>query len=259
VVVGSDDGKIRLFSSSTLTMAKTSIPGLGAPITAVDVAYDSKWVLATTNKYLMVVKTQFRDKAGRCVFGGWLLQVQASSNNIGYAALCMQLYAWTRIGQMTSSHLTCSTLSSGHTYRLTGKCESIQGDERVPGEDGRAGTSAEATAPQGRGPGQGGPHCFGVPVWLHALEVLSRTHDVVLPHPAGGPCGAAEGQVHMDHRGWPPGALDRGLLRRLHSAVELQVGWPCRGLSAVKTPVFDVCQSTSDLLATVSVAHPAGK
>jgi hypothetical protein len=65
VVVGSDDGKIRLFSSSTLTMAKTSIPGLGAPITAVDVAYDSKWVLATTNKYLMVVKTQFRDKAGR--------------------------------------------------------------------------------------------------------------------------------------------------------------------------------------------------
>lgn len=37
VVVGSDDGKIRLFSSSTLTMAKTSIPGLGAPITAVSV------------------------------------------------------------------------------------------------------------------------------------------------------------------------------------------------------------------------------
>ena len=68
MVVGSDDGKIRLFSSSTLTMAKTSIPGLGAPITAVDVAYDSKWVLATTNKYLMVVKTQFRDKAGRCVY-----------------------------------------------------------------------------------------------------------------------------------------------------------------------------------------------
>lgn len=65
VVVGSDDGKIRLFSSSTLTMAKTSIPGLGAPITAVDVSYDSKWVLATTAKYLMVVKTQFRDKNGR--------------------------------------------------------------------------------------------------------------------------------------------------------------------------------------------------
>ena len=72
MVVGSDDGKIRLFSSSTLTMAKTSIPGLGAPITAVDVAYDSKWVLATTNKYLMVVKTQFRDKAGRCVPRGVL-------------------------------------------------------------------------------------------------------------------------------------------------------------------------------------------
>jgi hypothetical protein len=65
VVVGSDDGKIRLFSSATLTMAKTSIPGLGAPITAVDVSHDSMWVLATTSKYLMVVKTQFRDKSGR--------------------------------------------------------------------------------------------------------------------------------------------------------------------------------------------------
>lgn len=43
VVVGSDDGKVRLFSSATLTMAKTSIPGLGAPITAVDVSHDSKW------------------------------------------------------------------------------------------------------------------------------------------------------------------------------------------------------------------------
>ena len=33
MVVGSEDGKIRLFSSTTLTMAKTSIPGLGAAIT----------------------------------------------------------------------------------------------------------------------------------------------------------------------------------------------------------------------------------
>ena len=66
VVVGSEDGKVRLYSSNTLTMAKTAIPGLGAPITSVDVTYDGKWVLATTDKYVMVVKTTFRDKSGRC-------------------------------------------------------------------------------------------------------------------------------------------------------------------------------------------------
>lgn len=65
MVVGSDDGKVRLYSSATLTQAKTSIPGLGASVTAVDVSYDAEWVLATTDRYLMVVKTRFTDKAGR--------------------------------------------------------------------------------------------------------------------------------------------------------------------------------------------------
>lgn len=42
VVVGSDDGKVRLYSEKTLTQAKTAIPGLGLPITDVDVSYDGK-------------------------------------------------------------------------------------------------------------------------------------------------------------------------------------------------------------------------
>jgi len=61
VVVGSDDGKVRLYSEKTLTQAKTSIPGLGATITNVDVTYDGRWVLATTKSYLMVVKTTYKD------------------------------------------------------------------------------------------------------------------------------------------------------------------------------------------------------
>jgi hypothetical protein len=44
--------------------AKTSIPGLGKPITAVDVTYDGAWVLATTADYLMVVKASFSDEDG---------------------------------------------------------------------------------------------------------------------------------------------------------------------------------------------------
>ncbi len=61
VVVGSSDGKIRLYSEKTLTQAKTAIPSLGGAVTAVDVTYDGKWALATTNRYLMVVKTTYKE------------------------------------------------------------------------------------------------------------------------------------------------------------------------------------------------------
>jgi hypothetical protein len=61
VVVGSDDGKIRLYNDKTLTQAKTSIPSLGHSITSIDVSYDGKWVLATTDRYLIVVKTTYKD------------------------------------------------------------------------------------------------------------------------------------------------------------------------------------------------------
>ena len=62
VVIGSEDGQVRMFSETdkALSRAKTSIPGLGAPITSVDVTYDGKWVLATTKSYLMVIKTSYR-------------------------------------------------------------------------------------------------------------------------------------------------------------------------------------------------------
>lgn len=45
--------------------AKTSIPGLGKPITAIDVTYDGNWILATTDDYLMVVKASF-EHDGEC-------------------------------------------------------------------------------------------------------------------------------------------------------------------------------------------------
>lgn len=45
--------------------AKTAIPGLGAPITAIDVTYDGKWVLATTDHYLMLVKTTYTNDKGQ--------------------------------------------------------------------------------------------------------------------------------------------------------------------------------------------------
>lgn len=49
-----------MYSEKSLTRANTAIPGLGGPITAVDVTYDGKWVLATTKNYLMVVKTTYK-------------------------------------------------------------------------------------------------------------------------------------------------------------------------------------------------------
>ncbi|PKA49428.1 Protein CYPRO4 [Apostasia shenzhenica] len=65
IVVGSLDGKIRLYSKSSMRMAKTAFPGLGSPITHVDVTYDGKWILGTTDTYLILVCTVFKDKDGK--------------------------------------------------------------------------------------------------------------------------------------------------------------------------------------------------
>ncbi|RLM79996.1 hypothetical protein C2845_PM12G29360 [Panicum miliaceum] len=65
IVVGSVDGKIRLYSKSSMRMAKTAFPGLGFPITHVDVAYDGKWILGTTDTYLILICTIFKDKDGK--------------------------------------------------------------------------------------------------------------------------------------------------------------------------------------------------
>ena len=66
MVIGSEDGQIRLYSDRSLTRANTAIHGLGAPISAVDVTYDGAWVLATTSRYLMVVKTTYRVRRVCC-------------------------------------------------------------------------------------------------------------------------------------------------------------------------------------------------
>lgn len=65
IVVGSIDGKIRLYSKSSMRMAKTAFPGLGSPITHVDVTFDGKWILGTTDTYLILISTVFKDKDGK--------------------------------------------------------------------------------------------------------------------------------------------------------------------------------------------------
>ncbi|KAL2927573.1 Protein CYPRO4 [Bienertia sinuspersici] len=69
IVVGSLDGKIRLYSKTSMRQAKTAFPGLGSPITNVDVTYDGKWVLGTTDTYLVLICTLFTDKDGRTKTG----------------------------------------------------------------------------------------------------------------------------------------------------------------------------------------------
>ncbi|KAL7118964.1 hypothetical protein ACP275_02G033800 [Erythranthe tilingii] len=69
IVVGSLDGKIRLYSRTSMRQAKTAFPGLGSPITSVDVTYDGKWVLGTTDTYLILICTLFTDKDGRTKTG----------------------------------------------------------------------------------------------------------------------------------------------------------------------------------------------
>jgi len=60
-VTGSDDGKMRLYNvEKSWKQAKTTIPGVGSPITAVDVTFDGKWVLATARNQLVVVKAAYK-------------------------------------------------------------------------------------------------------------------------------------------------------------------------------------------------------
>jgi len=72
VAVGSADGKIRLYSTTSMKQAKTSFPGAGAPITHIDVTFDGKWVLATTDRSLILLNTMWRDEKGheKCAFTG---------------------------------------------------------------------------------------------------------------------------------------------------------------------------------------------
>ncbi|GAB2245715.1 hypothetical protein Droror1_Dr00001208 [Drosera rotundifolia] len=69
IVVGSVDGKIRLYSSNSMREAKTAFPGLGSPITHVDVTYDGKWVLGTTDTYLILISTLFINMDGKTKTG----------------------------------------------------------------------------------------------------------------------------------------------------------------------------------------------
>jgi hypothetical protein len=69
IVVGSVDGKIRLYSKTSMRQAKTAFPGLGSPITHVDVTYDGKWILGTADTYLVLICTLFTDKDGKTKTG----------------------------------------------------------------------------------------------------------------------------------------------------------------------------------------------
>ncbi|KAI3865826.1 hypothetical protein MKW92_009000 [Papaver armeniacum] len=69
IVVGSLDGKIRLYSTTSMRQAKTAFPGLGSPITHVDVTFDGKWILGTTDTYLILICTLYTDKDGKTKTG----------------------------------------------------------------------------------------------------------------------------------------------------------------------------------------------
>lgn len=56
LAIGSLSGEIRLYKEVG-SNAKTLLPGLGDPIRSVDMSYDGKWVLATTQTYLLLIST----------------------------------------------------------------------------------------------------------------------------------------------------------------------------------------------------------
>lgn len=59
LAIGSLNGNIRLYKEVGQN-AKTNLPGLGDPIRAIDMSIDGKWVLATTQTYLLVIPTEVK-------------------------------------------------------------------------------------------------------------------------------------------------------------------------------------------------------
>jgi WD40 repeat protein len=70
IAVGSNDGRIRLYGSKKgmedyeFKQASTSVPGLGLPITSIDVSFDSRYIVGTTDRYLIVLQTSYKDAKG---------------------------------------------------------------------------------------------------------------------------------------------------------------------------------------------------
>jgi len=66
IAVGSKDGSIRLFTSGDVNIkrAKTELSQLADPIIGLDVSADGEWILATTEKYIIVFKTTWDDHKG---------------------------------------------------------------------------------------------------------------------------------------------------------------------------------------------------
>ncbi|XP_039049930.1 protein CYPRO4-like [Hibiscus syriacus] len=52
-----------------MRQAKTAFRGLGSPITHVDVTFDGKWILGTTDTCLILICTLFTDKDGKTKTG----------------------------------------------------------------------------------------------------------------------------------------------------------------------------------------------
>ena len=168
IAVGSQDGQVRLYSDKAAvgTIAKTAIPGLGLPITAIAASYDGKWVLATTDKYLMVVNASFK-------VGVFPLKLVASFSAILSVVGLAHVQSWqTCSARCLQSWLTpCTRLASKH--EASGGCmcrgfvplgtaasdtpagcagqEVGQGQQRLPESHGAAGPQTSPAAPQGRG------------------------------------------------------------------------------------------------------------
>ncbi|RIA94491.1 VID27 cytoplasmic protein [Glomus cerebriforme] len=68
IAVGTVKGDIKLFDSLG-KIAKTNLPAMGSAIKGIDVTSDGKWLIATTDQYLLLVNTEIKsDSDGRTGF-----------------------------------------------------------------------------------------------------------------------------------------------------------------------------------------------
>ena len=118
-----DDGKIRLYSDTSMRQAKTSFPGLGSPITAIDVTHDGKWILATTDTCLVLLHTCVRDAKTQELTNGFRTRAGSASRAEITQAQTRRRYSRARRAPLTRGKFTWVTEQGKQERWIVASCQ----------------------------------------------------------------------------------------------------------------------------------------
>ena len=156
IAVGSNDGKIRLYGSKKgmdsfkFSRATTTIASQGMPITAIDISYDGRFIVATSDRFIAVIQVRLGRRFSKCCkrpdLEGCAQSCRDTGMTRGLAAVPSTSPACFPHAVVQRTHPSpSSTWCCGTADHLQGRRR--QGDKRVCVQGLRAHCGAKAAAP----------------------------------------------------------------------------------------------------------------